>query len=194
MLRTLPVVAHFGASRVQANRSLAAMLNLLACEVEHPGPGSEILIQRLFDALFLYVVRAWIEQDSERPGWMAALRDPALGKALASIHAEPGGDWTVAALARTTGLSRAAFARRFTQTVGEPPMAYLTRWRMGLAAQLLSGGQQPLPDVARRLGYESEFAFSRAFKRNYGVAPATYRRHGMPGPHHTGRPAETPAV
>jgi AraC-like DNA-binding protein len=110
---------------------------------------------------------------------MAALRDPALGKALASIHAEPGGDWTVAALASTAGLSRAAFARRFTQTVGEPPMAYLTRWRMGLAAQLLSGGQQPLPDVARRLGYESEFAFSRAFKRNYGVAPATYRRHGV---------------
>jgi len=180
MLRTLPAVAHFPAARVQADRALSATLSLLACEVERPGPGSEILIQRLFDALFLYVVRAWIDQDSERPGWLSALRDPALGKALASMHAEPGGDWSVASLAGIAGLSRAAFARRFAQIVGEPPMAYLTRWRMGLAAQLLSGGQQPLPDVARRLGYESEFAFSRAFKRNYGVAPATYRRQGMP--------------
>jgi AraC-like DNA-binding protein len=178
MLRALPTVAYFSAERVRANGAITAILALLAAEVERPAPGSEILIQHLFDALFLYVMRAWIDEDaSERPGWLAALRDPALGKALSSIHAEPSAAWTVAALASTAGLSRAAFARRFNQAVGEPPLTYLTRWRMGLAAELLSGGSHPLPEVAKRIGYESEFTFSRAFKRSYGVAPATYRRH-----------------
>lgn len=107
---------------------------------------------------------------------LSALKDPSLLRALARIHAEPGIAWTVEGLAREAGLSRAAFARRFAAEVGEPPLAYLTRWRMGIAARLLHVSEASIAELAGRVGYESEFAFSRAFKRNRGLAPAVFRR------------------
>ncbi|MGO4748136.1 helix-turn-helix transcriptional regulator, partial [Streptomyces sp. 2MCAF27] len=109
-------------------------------------------------------------------GWAAALRDTAVAPALAAIHQMPATQWTVESLAARSGLSRAAFARRFNALVGEPPMAYLTRWRMTTAAQLLQESDAPLTTVAARAGYGSEFAFAKAFKREFGLAPGLYRR------------------
>lgn len=177
ILRTLPPVLHFAAARLRNKLALASVLALLTNECEKPSPGGEALIQHLFDALFIYVVRAWVEDaDPGRPGWLSALRDPALSKVLSQMHAQPATDWTVESLAQEAGLSRAAFARRFTAQVGEPPLAYLTRWRMSLAARLLKASEAPLVDVAARVGYESEFAFSRAFKKSKGIAPVAFRR------------------
>jgi AraC-like DNA-binding protein len=188
MVRSLPPVAHFSAAQVQANPALSATLALLTAEVEQPGPGSETLIQQLFDVLFLYVVRAWAAEATDRTGWLWALQDPALAKALARIHAEPATPWTVEALASEVNLSRAAFARRFTQKVGEPPLTYLTRWRMGLAARLLVTSEASLAEVAHQVGYDSEFAFSRAFKRTRGLAPEPFRRAARRGGDHVTDP------
>lgn len=177
MLRSLPPIVHFSASRIRSSPSLAAMLSLLTAELEQPGPGTETLVQHLFDALFVYVLRSWSPATgADQPGFLNALKDPSLSKALSRMHAEPESPWTVARLAREASLSRAAFARRFTENVGEAPLAYLTRWRMGVAARLLMTTREPLSEIASRVGYESEFAFSRAFKRSRGVAPTIFRR------------------
>ncbi len=177
LLRALPEVVLFSASRVRANPPLAATLSLLTAELERPEAGSEALIQPLFDALFVYVVRTWsAEAGATQGGWLTALKDSALSKALSRMHAEPQAPWTVASLAHEASLSRAAFARRFTEQVGEAPLAYLTRWRMGLAARLLRQTENPVAEIATRVGYDSEFAFSRAFKRSRGVAPTIFRR------------------
>lgn len=176
MLRALPPVVHFSASTVRAIPSLAAMMSLVKAEVESSSPGSAALIPHLFDALFVYVIRAWVEDVTpERPGWLAALKDPLLSKALARMHAEPAAAWTVESLAEEAGLSRAAFARRFAEQVGESPLAYLTRWRMGVAARLLHTSEASVAEIAERVGYDSEFAFSRAFKRERGLPPRRYR-------------------
>ncbi|WP_437877451.1 AraC family transcriptional regulator [Sorangium sp. So ce513] len=177
MLRGLPPVVHFSAAGVRASPSLHSVMSLLLVELDRPGPGSEVLVHHLFDALFLYVLRACADgAAAAAPGWLTALQDAALSRALARMHADPAAPWTVELLAREAGLSRAAFARRFTAELGEPPLAYLTRWRMGLASRLLLQSEASLAEVARRVGYESEFAFSRAFKRDRGMAPATFRR------------------
>ena len=181
MLLALPPVMHFSAAGLRSRPSLAAMLDLLTHEIEEPFPGGEALIQSLFDALFVYIVRAWSEEGAEKKrGWLSALKEPLLSKAMARIHAEPAKAWTVASLAQEAGLSRAAFARRFTEQVGEPPLAYLTRWRMMVAARLLNSSEASLAEVAEQVGYESEFAFSRAFKRSRGVAPAQFRQMKCP--------------
>lgn len=177
ILGALPPVIHLSQAEVQTSQSLASTLALLTLESENPGPGSETLIQHLFDSLFVYIVRAWSETvSSNLPGWAAALRDPLLSRAITAIHATPGKPWTVQSLAREAGLSRSAFARQFTQKIGEAPLTYLTRWRMILAARLILNTGTALAQVAEHVGYDSEFALSRAFKRAFGVAPANYRR------------------
>lgn len=110
------------------------------------------------------------------PGWTRALADAAVGAALRAIHEQPARAWTVSGLARVGGLSRAAFARRFTALTGRPPLAYLTWWRMTIAARVLRDTSAPLSTVAARTGYTSEFAFAKAFKREYGVTPGRYRQ------------------
>jgi AraC-like DNA-binding protein len=181
MLLALPPVMHFTAARVQAKPELAATLSLLATEIESGAPGGEALIQHLFDVLFVYIVRAWSsETSSEKQGLLFALKEPSLTKAMSRIHSEPAKTWTVELLAREAGLSRAAFARRFAEQVGEPPLAYLTRWRMVVATRLLNSSEASLAAIAERVGYESEFAFSRAFKRNRGVSPAHFRQMQCP--------------
>ncbi|HVK73244.1 MAG TPA: AraC family transcriptional regulator [Kofleriaceae bacterium] len=180
MLRGLPPLVHFSAATVRASPSLSAVMSLVTAELDRPSPGGEVLVQHLFDALFLYILRAWADGVGATPsGWLPALKDAALSRALGSMHADPAAPWTVETLAREAGLSRAAFARRFTAELGEPPLAYLTRWRMGLAARLLRQSDASLAEVARRVGYESEFAFSRAFKRSRGMAPTSFRRGGV---------------
>jgi AraC family transcriptional activator of mtrCDE len=179
LLRELPAVVHFSASRIRSDPALSSTLALLTAELEHPGPGGEVLIEHLFDVLFLYVVRSWANEARETStGWLQALKDPALSKALSRMHAEPNAPWTVESLAREAALSRAAFARRFTERMGEAPLAYLTRWRMTLAARLLRESDASLVEVAEKVGYDSEFSFSRAFKRSVGQPPSTFRRLG----------------
>ena len=155
---------------------LDAAATLLAGELEHPRPGSDALVPALLDALLLYLLRAWSSGPSETTGWAAALKDPVTAAALHHIHRHPAHPWTVAELAATAGLSRAPFAKRFTALVGQPPLTYLTWWRLTTAARLLRDTDAPLAGIAGRVGYTSEFAFAAAFKRAHGTAPGRYRR------------------
>jgi len=136
-------------------------------------------VPALIDMLLLYVLRAWLdEQPHGDSGWATALRDPAITTALRQIHRHPDKPWTVEDLAAVAGLSRAAFAKRFTTIIGQPPLGYLTWWRMTTAARMLRETGAPLRAVALRCGYASEYAFGKAFKRAYGVAPGQYRSDG----------------
>lgn len=140
-------------------------------------PGSNDMLARLSELLFVEAVRAHIEQLSGKAtGWLAALRDPALAPALSALHARPMHPWTAEGLAEVACLSRSAFAERFTSIVGQPPMSYLTRWRMVLAGQRLRESTETIAQIAEAVGYESESTFSRAFAREMGMAPGAWRK------------------
>lgn len=179
LLSELPEVVHLPA-RVGTHRSLRAAVELLGTELAEPQPGSDTIVSSLLDTLLLYILRAWWQGEAHTgghpTGWAAALADPAVAAALQAIHAAPDRPWTVEELGAHGGLSRAAFSRRFTALVGRPPLTYLTWWRMTTAGRLLREDDLPLRLVAQRTGYTSEFAFAKAFKREYGVAPGQYRR------------------
>lgn len=176
LVSQLPEIIHLRAGRGQPVE-LTSAIRLLGAELENQRIGSDGIVPALIDSLLLYILRAWLEQQSTgaAAGWAAALRDPGIAPALSAIHQDPAAGWTVEALADRAGLSRAAFARRFATLVGEPPPAYLTRWRMTTAAALLRESDAPLSAVAARAGYGSEFAFAKAFKREYGLPPGGYR-------------------
>ncbi|MFG2645394.1 AraC family transcriptional regulator [Streptomyces sp. NPDC048370] len=173
----LPPFVHIPA-RVGAHPRLRAAVDLLGTELADPQPGSDALVPALLDTLLLLMLRTWwlTERPDRSTGWSAALSDPVVTAALRAIHADPARPWTVEELGAEGGLSRAAFARRFTQLVGRPPLAYLTWWRMTTAGRLLRADDTPLRTVAQRSGYASEFAFAKAFKREYGMAPGRYRK------------------
>lgn len=154
---------------------------LLVSEADTPRPGGATVIRRLGDVLFVQIVRAWLAQEPTVGGWLRALHDPAIGKALVAIHREPGEPWALETLAALTGLSRSGFAARFSALVGEPPGRYLARWRMTLAMQRLQRERVSIAALADELGYDSEGAFNRAFRRIVGVAPGTYRRQQLRG-------------
>ena len=177
LLAALPEVLHVPADPGR-HQSLRRAIALLGEELESGRPGRGAILSALIDAMFPLIVRAWIDNDPpcQEGDWPLALTDPAIAGALEEIHADPQRDWTVESLAHEAGLSRAAFARRFAGVVGEPPLAYLTRWRMTVAGRLLRESDMTLAAVARRVGYTSEFAFAKAFKRAYGIAPGAYRR------------------
>ncbi|MRH90345.1 helix-turn-helix domain-containing protein [Nocardia sp. SYP-A9097] len=177
LLRQLPEVIYLPA-RHGRHPELAAAIALLGAELDNPRMGSHGIVPALIDSLLLYILRAWVEEQpqSADAGWAAALRDPAVAPALAAMHEDPSAAWTVQSLADRVGLSRAAFARKFNAMVGEPPLAYLTRWRLTTAARLLREDDLSMDTVAARAGYSSEFAFGKAFKREYGLAPGQYRR------------------
>ncbi|MEU3723878.1 AraC family transcriptional regulator [Streptomyces sp. NPDC031705] len=160
----------------------AALITLLASEVARDEPGQEIVLDRLLDLLLIRVLRAWLAAPgSGAPAWHRAQGDPVVGTALRLLHGEPAYGWTVAELARRAGVSRAALARRFTELVGEPPVAYLTGWRIALAADLLREPDATVATVARRVGYGSAFALSAAFKRVRGVSPQQFRAGAAAG-------------
>jgi AraC-like DNA-binding protein len=145
-------------------------------EVANPSIGSAIMLSRIIDLMFIWAVRHWLASAPEgTTGWIAALRDPMIGRALARLHAEPGADWTVSKLAAAVNQSRSNLSRRFVGLVGESPMRYLTNWRMQLAAELLSTTDRRVAQIAETLGYDSEAAFSRAFRREFALAPTEYR-------------------
>ncbi|MCZ4553278.1 AraC family transcriptional regulator [Gordonia rubripertincta] len=153
------------------------LISLLSAEIDRDTPGQEVMLDRLLDLVLIDTLRNWFSRpDSAGPKWIAAESDPVVGHALSLIHHNPGHSWTVAELAAECAVSRAALARRFTDLVGEPPMAYLTHWRLSMAADLLATGDVTLETVARQVGYSSAFALSAAFKRVRGVSPRDYRR------------------
>jgi len=136
-----------------------------------------MLIARLMDIIFVQAVRTWVEaQPHDQGGWLGALRDPQIGAALALIHREPSRDWSVSTLAHEVAMSRSIFAAKFNSLVGAPPLTYLTRWRLWQAARLLAEEKLSVGETALRVGYESEAAFSKAFKRQFGQPPLAYRR------------------
>lgn len=152
------------------------LVSLLADEIVRDEPGQEAVLDRLLDLVVVAVLRHWFARPAARaPGWYRAQGDPVVGRALRAVHADPAHPWTVASLAAEAGVSRAALARRFTALVGEPPMAYLTSWRLALAADLLREPDATVGAVARRVGYGSSFALSAAFKRVRGVRPGQCR-------------------
>ena len=176
LLSLLPDVLHVPADPVDGAR-IAAIVGMLAGEAGGAEPGARAGVARLIDLLLIQVVRRWIaDGDDGRASWLRALRDPALARVLAAVHAHPDRPWTVETLAATAHLSRATLARRFVEEVGEPPLAYLTRWRMDLAARRLREGDEPIDAIARAVGYRSEYAFNRAFTRHRGQPPGRYRR------------------
>lgn len=155
---------------------LQSTVRLMAHEARTLLPGGETVITRLADVLVIQAIRSWLEGDPEaRAGWLGAMRDPQIGRAINHIHRSPGQEWTVARLAHEVAMSRSAFSARFTNLVGEPPMQYVARWRMLVARSMLAEGTAALAEIADKLGYRSEAAFSRAFKRETGMSPGAAR-------------------
>jgi AraC-like DNA-binding protein len=169
----LPVVL-----RVGAGGTGDAVLDHLAAEVALDTPGRQVVLDRLLDWLLVCTLREWFDRPGgEPPAWWAAQRDPVVGPALRLLHAEPAAPWTVATLAARTGVSRSTLAKRFAELVGEPPLTYLTRRRMTLAADLLAERDgKTVAEVAHAVGYADPFGFSAAFKRVRGATPSEFRR------------------
>ena len=176
LLSLMPPVVHIPASAPGDGGAIQSTLRLLAGELGGRSPGSRSVVARLTDVLLVHMLREWLEGDQESASWLRALRDPQIAAVIAAMHERPAEPWTLATLAESVNLSRATLARRFTELVGEPPLTYLTRWRMDLAARRLRETTEPVSVIAHGVGYTSEFAFSRAFTRMRGEAPGRYRR------------------
>ena len=195
LLSLLPPMLHVATTQPDTGPQLRAVLDLLAHEA-HGGAdiGNDTTAVRLLDILLVHVVRTWLRAPETTPAhdpgqaragglqasWLRGLRDPVSAQALALLHERPAHDWTLQDLADAVHVSRATLARRFAQHVGEPPHSYLTRWRMELAARQLRDTTKPAAQVARAVGYTSEYAFNRAFAKHRGTPPGRYQRE-----HHT---------
>jgi AraC-like DNA-binding protein len=177
LLTALPRTIHLsGARHDAASGWLATLLNIAVRESESARAGRDNILARMSELMFVEAIRRYIETLTPgQTGWLAGLRDPVVGQALAALHGDPAAPWTVESLARASGVSRSVLADRFADMVGEPPMQYLARWRMQRASRLLLEGE-PVAAVAAAIGYESEAAFSRAFKKLVGEAPGIWRR------------------
>jgi AraC-like DNA-binding protein len=182
LVRMLPRRITVASSASPERQWMQSTLALMAAEAGQNRPGGETLVTRLADILVIQAIRTWIETEpAARTGWLGALQDRQIGRALLLMHRRPDKDWTVAELAGEAAMSRSGFAARFTELVGQSPQRYLVQWRMHLACAWLTDHEPPLLDLAERLGYQSEAAFSRAFKRVVGVSPGAYRRDAGAG-------------
>lgn len=175
LLDALPPLLHFAADETRDYRWLDHAMRFVDDEARADRPGGAAVVSRLAELLFIQVLRAWIERDGERIGPISAIRDPRLGRALRGLHERPARAWTVAMLARLAGMSRTSFAALFHERVGVAPMQYLARWRIEKAKVALRSASGGVAEIAEAVGYQSESAFCRAFKRHVGVAPGAYR-------------------
>lgn len=177
LVSVLPPVIRITAGALQPGGWLPGLLRLMADEARQMRAGGEAVITRLADIVVIQAIRHWVQHDeTAQTGWLGALKDPRLGRAMALMHQDPARGWTVAALAQAAAMSRSAFAQRFTERVGMPVLEYLTQWRMHLAQAWLQQGQG-IADVAARVGYQSDAAFCRAYRRAVGTTPGAARRH-----------------
>jgi AraC-like DNA-binding protein len=178
VLEALPRLVHLRRPPdVSVRDRLSPLVEFALAESRQRRSGAQSVLLRLSEVLFIEVVRRYLDSlAAGRTGWLAGLRDPIAGRALAMLHDRPAAPWTLEQLAKDIGVSRSALADRFAHVVGQPPMRYLARWRMQLASRLLADGTAKVSAVALDVGYQSEAAFSRAFKEIVGVSPATWRR------------------
>jgi AraC-like DNA-binding protein len=176
LLERLPPLIHLPANDPGSAPWLPATVQLFVAESATARPGGSVVMSRLADVLFVQALRAQMTEKACQEHGLPALADPQIGRAMGLMHARLGDAWTVERLAESVGLSRSGFAARFTELVGEPPLQYLARWRMTKAAQALRETDATIPDVAERVGYQSEASFNKAFKRWEGTGPGAYRR------------------
>jgi AraC-like DNA-binding protein len=176
LLTSLPRIFKVDVSRSVESAWLASALSFAVAEAAQPRAGTTTVLAKLSELLFVDAMRRCVDTLPENEkGWLAALRDRYVGPALSRLHAQPAHPWTVDELACEVGLSRSALAQRFTDLLGQPPMQYLSHWRLQMAARQLRSSRKSLAEVADAVGYESEAAFSRAFKREFGLPPASWR-------------------
>lgn len=176
LIHRLPKLIHISGEQGRMEQGFSDIVRMIARESAAPQLGSAVMLKRLTELLFIQVIRLWISRQTEGSvGWVGALRDQPISAALGLIHQSPERHWKVQELADAAALSRSAFSARFTELVGEPPMTYLTRWRMLKATRMLKN-EVGMETIADLLGYESEAAFRKAFKREIGIPPAQYRR------------------
>ncbi len=182
LLAILPPLLHFKQQTARPAPWLATTVVKILEELDSDRPGAEAVVTRLAELMFVQAVRAFFEQNADRvpSGWLAAARDKHIGRALALMHAEPEGPWTISSLADRVALSRSVFAAKFSQLVGEPPLRYLTRLRLNSAALRLRSTEEGLKTIAAAAGYESVAAFAKAFKRHIRTTPGQYRKNRGP--------------
>jgi AraC family transcriptional regulator, alkane utilization regulator len=177
LLRDLPRLMHVSPTPDEGDRWLSLTLRHTAAEARRPSPGSRDMLPRLTELMFVEILRTHMQGlSNDAAGWFAAVKDPVVGAALKLMHAEPLKDWSVEELARRVGASRSVLGERFGRCLDQPPMRYLSRWRLQMAAQDIKSGRLPMKGIAELYGYESEAAFSRAFKRCFGLPPGDWRK------------------
>jgi AraC-like DNA-binding protein len=177
LLASLPRMLHVPGRALGADSWVATFMRAVVAESNQKRPGGEAVLERMSEMLFIEVLRRYADSlPPGQTGWLAGTKDPAVGRALALLHERPGQAWTLERLGDEAGLSRSSLHERFVHFTGQPPMQYLAQWRMQLAAGLLRDTTAKVVDIARAVGYESEAAFSRAFRRVVGVAPGAWRR------------------
>jgi AraC-like DNA-binding protein len=195
LVRLLPKLICIEAWQSPQMEWIHSTLRLMATEAKVMRPGGETIITRLADILVIQTIRSWMAEDPlAQTGWLGALQDKQIGYAILLIQRDPARDWTVASLAEEVAMSRSAFAASFKELVGESPMQYITRWRMNMALTWLKKENVSLGELADRLGYQSEAAFSRAFKRFIGVSPGAARRNGHIMPKFLSNQANRPNI
>jgi transcriptional regulator GlxA family with amidase domain len=176
-ITSVPRVIHVPSARLGADSRVARFLRAVVTESNQRRPGGEAVLERMSEMLFVEVLRRYVDGlPPEHTGWLPGIRDPAVGRVLALLHEKPDAPWTLERLADEAAMSRSSLHERFVHFIGQPPMQYVMRWRMQIAAGLLRDTKAKLVEVALAAGYESEAAFSRAFKREVGVAPGAWRR------------------
>ena len=184
VVAALPALLTLNVAATSGGAWIAESFAFAAKQLAAGAAGASTIISKLSELMFVEAVRQHIDSLApEETGWLAGLRDPAIGKALALMHTEPNRDWTADALAAEVNLSRSAFAERFSCLVSQPPMKYLTNWRMQVAAHKLRENRSTISQIAYDVGYESEAAFTRAFRREMGAPPATWRKQAAPVVH-----------
>jgi AraC-like DNA-binding protein len=182
LLAALPRVLHVSGAALGPDSWVASFLRAAVVESNQRRPGGEAVLERMSEMLFVEVLRRYVDTlPAGQAGWLAGMRDPSVGRVLALLHDKPNAPWTLERLADDAAMSRSTLHERFVHFIGQPPMQYLTQWRMQVAARILRDTKAKLVEVALDVGYESEAAFSRAFKRSVGVAPGAWRAGRRPG-------------
>lgn len=176
LLTVLPALIHVDGREGSLVERLQLIIRFLLEESRNPSPGSALMVERLLEMMFIQTIREWGTKCPHNLGWLSGLRDPLIGRALSAIHENPARPWTVEMLAQTAGLSRSLFAARFNKIVGQTPARYIAAWRLDLAADLLRSGSATIGEIAAGVGYGSEAALTRAFKRQFGVTPGRFRQ------------------